>query len=116
MYDETLERMLETGYCRGTQWASLTQEQKERVAAGDFSCPEESGLNNIESAVRLIRAGVPQRLSTAHDAVAGEGLSNVLASERRFHGRHPTRHSPWPDPGHKRAPQAACPDVVTQLP
>ena len=64
MYDETLERMLESGYCCGTQWAPLTQEQKERVAAGDFSGPEESGLDNIENAIRLIRAGVPQLLST----------------------------------------------------
>jgi imidazolonepropionase-like amidohydrolase len=64
MYDETLDRMLATGYCCGTQWAPLSQEQKERVAAGDFSCPQESGLDNIENAVRLIRAGVPQLLST----------------------------------------------------
>jgi hypothetical protein len=36
MHDETLERMLETGYRCGTQRAPLTQERKERVAAGDF--------------------------------------------------------------------------------
>jgi imidazolonepropionase-like amidohydrolase len=64
MYDETLERMVATGYSCGTQWAPLTQEQTERVAAGDFSGPQESGLDNIENAVRLIRAGVPQLLST----------------------------------------------------
>ena len=64
MYDETLERMLATGYSCGTQWAPLTREQKQCVAAGDFSSPQEAGLDNIENAVRLIRAGVPQLLST----------------------------------------------------
>lgn len=64
MYDETLDRMLATGYSCGTQWAPLTQEQKQCVAAGDFSRLREPGLDNVENAVRLIRAGVPQLLST----------------------------------------------------
>jgi imidazolonepropionase-like amidohydrolase len=64
MYDETLERMVATGYSCGTQWAPLTREQKQRVAAGAGLWPEDSGLDNVENALRLIRAGVPQLLST----------------------------------------------------
>jgi imidazolonepropionase-like amidohydrolase len=79
MYDETLERMLGTGYCCGTQRAPLTHEQKERLAAGDFSSPQESGLDNIENAVRLIRAGVPRLLS----ADAGTQHPDKLNKPRR---------------------------------
>ena len=78
--------MLATGYSCGTQWAPLTQEQKQRVAAGDFPCQEEHGLDNIENAIRLIRAGVPQLLSTDAGTVDPDVAKDDLASRSAMLG------------------------------
>lgn len=64
IYDETIELMLAQGYSCGTQWAPLTDNQKERLAVRDFSRPDLDQFDNLENSVRLIEAGVPQLLTT----------------------------------------------------
>ncbi len=69
LYDRTIELMLERGYCCGTQWAPLTDEQLRIVEQRDFPGDDRfngaEGYNyELENSVRLIEAGVPQFVST----------------------------------------------------
>lgn len=84
MYDETLSLMLERGYYCGTQWAPLSEEGRRRVTERDFSDsePGSHGLDNLENAVRLIEAGVPQLVSTD----AGTIDPDVAADEHQWGG------------------------------
>ncbi|MHB1430954.1 MAG: amidohydrolase family protein [Streptosporangiaceae bacterium] len=68
-YQRTIERMLETGYHCGTQWAPVTEDERrivaERAFPGDDSANWDDGVSfDLENAVRLIEAGVPQFMST----------------------------------------------------
>jgi len=72
LYDKTIDLMLETGYHCGTQWAPLNDEQKMAVAERRFDDPvlrEGRSIDNVEAAVRLIEAGVPQLLTTDAGAI-----------------------------------------------
>ena len=69
IYQRTIERMLETGYHCGTQWLPLTEDERrivaERAFPGDDSVNGNDGVSfDLENAVRLIEAGVPQFMST----------------------------------------------------
>ena len=69
IYQRTIERMLETGYHCGTQWLPLTEDERrivaERAFPGDDSANGNDGVSfDLENAVRLIEAGVPQFMST----------------------------------------------------
>lgn len=68
MYDSTIKLMLERKFYCGTQWAPLTEKQQEEVRTGDFTHDareEREGPDySVENGVRLIKAGVPQIVST----------------------------------------------------
>lgn len=65
MLDETIELMLEREFHCGTQWGALDEEEVAMVESGNF-VPADGGMPryDLEGAVRLIEAGVPQLLST----------------------------------------------------
>jgi len=67
--DETIELMVKQKFSCGTQWGLLSEAQQRQVASGNFpGSDRENGKDGVdfalENAVRLIRAGVPQLVST----------------------------------------------------
>lgn len=71
MYDKTIKLMLQRKFYCGTQWAPLSEAQERQVQEGKFSgggTDTENGKEGVdygvENAVRLIKAGVPEFLST----------------------------------------------------
>lgn len=67
--DDTIKLMLKRHFYCGTQWEVLTPAQEEMVKEGKFPGNDDDngkpGMNyNIENAVRLIKAGVPELVST----------------------------------------------------
>ncbi len=67
--EETLQLMLRRHFYCGTQWGLLTDDQKQQVASGHFAWTAadngKPGVNfALENAVRLIKAGVPELVST----------------------------------------------------
>ena len=69
IYQRTIERMLETGYHCGTQWLPLAGDERRIVAERDFPADDSANGDDdvsfdLENAVRLIEAGVPQFMST----------------------------------------------------
>ena len=91
IYQATIERMLETGYHCGTQWLPLTEHERrivaERAFPGDDSANGNDGVSfDLENAVRLIEAGVPQFMSTD----AGWADPDVAAEEQHGGGAEGT--------------------------
>lgn len=67
--DDTIKMMLEKHFYCGTQWNVLSPEQERMVKENRFPGNDEGngkpGMNyNLEDSVRLIKAGVPQLVST----------------------------------------------------
>jgi imidazolonepropionase-like amidohydrolase len=67
--DATIQLMLKRKFYCGTQWALLSEEEQKQVRDNSFPGSDrdngQDGVNyGVENAVRLIRAGVPQILST----------------------------------------------------
>lgn len=67
--EETIQLMLQRHFYCGTQWGPLTDEQKRQVQTNTFPGNDhdngKQGVSyQVENAVRLIRAGVPQIVST----------------------------------------------------
>jgi imidazolonepropionase-like amidohydrolase len=60
IYEETIQLMLKRGFYCGTQWGPLTDEEKRQVREGRFSTTD----YDLENSIRLIKAGVPQLVST----------------------------------------------------
>jgi imidazolonepropionase-like amidohydrolase len=60
IYEETIQLMLKQKFYCGTQWGPLTDEEKRQVREGRFSATE----HDLENSIRLIKAGVPQLVST----------------------------------------------------
>jgi imidazolonepropionase-like amidohydrolase len=60
IYEETIQLMLKRGFYCGTQWGPLTEEEKRQVREGRFSTTD----YGLENSIRLIKAGVPQLVST----------------------------------------------------
>jgi len=68
IYEATIKLMLERKFYCGTQWAPLTDKQEQEVRDQKFThtgSDRRSGTDySIENAVRMIKAGVPQTVST----------------------------------------------------
>jgi imidazolonepropionase-like amidohydrolase len=71
IYDKTIKLMLQRKFYCGTQWAPLSEEVEKQLKEGKFSgggTDAENGKEGVdyavENAVRLIKAGVPEFLST----------------------------------------------------
>ena len=69
IYESTIQLMLDRGFYCGTQWAPLTEEEQQQM--NDRSYPDaddpigvEGVRFDLENAVRLIQAGVPQLMTT----------------------------------------------------
>lgn len=67
--EETIKLMLQRKFYCGTQWGLLTPEQQKQVQTGNFAGNDrdngrEGADYGVENAVRLIKAGVPQIVST----------------------------------------------------
>lgn len=67
--EETIQLMLKRKFYCGTQWGPLTDKEKQQVASRSFPGSDRDngteGLDfKVENAVRLIKAGVPQFVST----------------------------------------------------
>ena len=67
--EETIKLMLQRKFYCGTQWGLLTPEQQKQMQSGNFpGIDRENGKEgmdySVENAVRLIKAGVPQIVST----------------------------------------------------
>jgi imidazolonepropionase-like amidohydrolase len=67
--DAMIQRMLDQKFYCGTQWQLLTDAQKEQVRDGKFPGNDADNGNehvnyDLENEVRMIKAGVPQLLST----------------------------------------------------
>jgi imidazolonepropionase-like amidohydrolase len=66
--DATIKLMLERKFYCGTQWGPLSEEEERQVREGRFpGSDKDNGTDveyRLENAVRLIKAGVPQLLST----------------------------------------------------
>ncbi len=67
--EETIQLMLKRKFYCGTQWGPLTDAEKQQVASNTFPFSErDNGKDGtdfkVENAVRLIKAGVPQFVST----------------------------------------------------
>jgi imidazolonepropionase-like amidohydrolase len=67
--EETIQRMLKQHFYCGTQWGPLTEAEKQQVRTSRFPfTADDNGREgadfHVENAVRLIRAGVPQLVST----------------------------------------------------
>ncbi len=59
MYESTIQLMLDNNFYCGTQWRPLSQAEEQQVRDQSF------GTNyRLENQIRMIRAGVPQLLST----------------------------------------------------
>jgi imidazolonepropionase-like amidohydrolase len=67
MYEATIKLMLERKFYCGTQWAPLSDKQQQEVRNQNFT-HEGNGRRgpdySVENAVRMIKAGVPQIVST----------------------------------------------------
>ena len=64
IYDSTIQLMLENNFYCGTQWAPLTEEEEQQVQDSSFPDAPEFVRHDLENAVRLIEAGVPQLMTT----------------------------------------------------
>lgn len=101
MYESTIKLMLQRGFYCGTQWRLLTDEEQQEVRSGKFRWSEKDvgadGVDfGVENAVRMIKAGVPQILSTdagtidpdvakdPHGAWGGLGGHASLIGEAEF--------------------------------
>ncbi len=63
--DETIAAMLERNFYCGTQWGTLSEDELEMIRSGDFSRGDGQPPHyDLENSVRLIKAGVPQLMST----------------------------------------------------
>jgi imidazolonepropionase-like amidohydrolase len=63
--DETIAAMLERGFYCGTQWGALNEDELEMIRSGDFDPGDGVPPRyDLENAVRMIKAGVPQLMST----------------------------------------------------
>ena len=67
--EETIRLMVQRKFYCGTQWGLLTDEQQKQVREGRFPYTEadngKPGVDfSVENAVRLIKAGVPELIST----------------------------------------------------
>jgi imidazolonepropionase-like amidohydrolase len=67
--EETIRLMLQKKFYCGTQWGLLTEDQKHQVASGSFPGSDAENGNEgvnyaLENSIRLIKAGVPQIVST----------------------------------------------------
>jgi len=60
IYEATIQLMLERRFYCGTQWGPLDEEEKRQVREGRF----DGETFDLENSVRLIKAGVPQLVST----------------------------------------------------
>lgn len=60
IYEATIQLMIERHFYCGTQWGPLNEDEKRQVREGRFA----SGDYDLENSIRLIKAGVPQLLST----------------------------------------------------
>jgi imidazolonepropionase-like amidohydrolase len=102
IYESTIALMREQGYSCGTQWDPLTADEQEFIRRGDSwhagSALPRDRAYELENAVRLIEAGIPQLVSTdagtidpdvsehlGSDAAPGEpGGSLSLLGEAEF--------------------------------
>ena len=64
IYDKTIELMLENDFYCGTQWAPLTEEEQKQLDDNSFPWVHEFVRHDLENALRLIEAGVPQLMTT----------------------------------------------------
>jgi imidazolonepropionase-like amidohydrolase len=67
--EETIQLMLKRKFFCGTQWGELTEKQLQQVRDNDFPGSDKDngkeGIDySVENAVRLIKAGVPELVST----------------------------------------------------
>ncbi len=60
IYEETIQLMLKRKFYCGTQWGPLSDDEKRQVREGRFSTTD----YGLENSIRLIKAGVPQLVST----------------------------------------------------
>jgi len=69
IYESTIQLMLKNNFYCGTQWAPLTEVEQRQLQDGSYPGPDAKvGDENIqfdlENALRLIKAGVPQLMTT----------------------------------------------------
>jgi imidazolonepropionase-like amidohydrolase len=68
MYEATIKLMLERKFYCGTQWAPLSDKEEQEVRDGKFTFAAKDRRSapdySVENAVRMIKAGVPQIVST----------------------------------------------------
>jgi len=69
IYDATIKLMLKNNFYCGTQWAPLDEHELEQMRTGTYPGPETpigtDGVRfDLENAVRMIKAGVPQLMTT----------------------------------------------------
>jgi imidazolonepropionase-like amidohydrolase len=64
IYEKTIELMLERDFYCGTQWAPLTEEEQKQLNESSFPGAGELVRHDLENALRLIEAGVPQLMTT----------------------------------------------------
>ena len=69
MYEATIKLMLERKFYCGTQWGLLSEKEQQQIRDQSFSGSDKDngkeGMNySLENEVRLIKAGVPQIVST----------------------------------------------------
>ena len=101
MYEATIKLMLERRFYCGTQWSLLSEQQQQQVRDNNFPGSDQDngnqGMNyGLENAVRMIKAGVPQLVSTdagtidpdvakdPHGAWGGLGGHASLIGEAEF--------------------------------
>jgi imidazolonepropionase-like amidohydrolase len=101
MYEATIKLMLERRFYCGTQWSLLSEQQQQQVRDNNFPDSDQDngkeGMDyGLENAVRMIKAGVPQFVSTdagtidpdvakdPHGAWGGLGGHASLIGEAEF--------------------------------